>query len=294
MKIGFIGTGKMGLPMARHIAAAGHDVVAYDIAPEQASAARHAGLAVAPSLADAVSAAEVIFSSMPNDGAFSAVAGQIAKAAPPGALYIDTSTVSPAASTAVAPLLAERDIAYLRVTVSGNNHMAEAAKLTALVSGPADAYERIKPLLAALGPAQFYLGDAEQARLMKLVVNLLIALTGGMLAEALTLGSKGGLGWQAMWDVITASAVASPIVKAKAEQLAVHDYTPTFTVEQMLKDVGLILDAGAQLHVPMGLTALLGQMLHGAAAQGMAGDDYAAIIKSAALAAGMQPGQRQQ
>ncbi|KAF7963702.1 GDP-mannose dehydrogenase [Cupriavidus sp. UYMU48A] len=294
MKIGFIGTGKMGLPMARHIAAAGHDVVAYDIAPEQASAARQAGLAVAPSLADAVSTAEVIFSSMPNDGAFSAVAGQIAKAAPPGALYIDTSTVSPAASAAVAPLLAERDIAYLRVTVSGNNHMAEAAKLTALVSGPAGAYECIKPLLAALGPAQFYLGDAEQARLMKLVVNLLIALTGGMLAEALTLGSKGGLGWQAMWDVITASAVASPIVKAKAEQLAVHDYTPTFTVEQMLKDVGLILDAGAQLHVPMGLTALLGQMLHGAAAQGMAGDDYAAIIKSAALAAGMQPGQRQQ
>ncbi|CAG2151941.1 NAD(P)-dependent oxidoreductase [Cupriavidus numazuensis] len=294
MKIGFIGTGKMGLPMARHIAAAGHEVAAYDIAPEQASAARQTGLAVAPSLADAVGAAEVIFSSMPNDSAFSAVAGQIAKAARPGALYIDTSTVSPAASAAVAPLLAERGIGYLRVTVSGNNHMAEAAKLTALVSGPADAYERVKPLLAALGPAQFYLGDAEQARLMKLVVNLLIALTGGMLAEALTLGSKGGLGWQAMWEVITASAVASPIVKAKAEQLAVHDYTPTFTVEQMLKDVGLILDAGSDLHVPMGLTALLGQMLHGAAAQGMAGDDYAAVIKSAALAAGMQPGQRQQ
>lgn len=294
MKIGFIGTGKMGLPMARHIAAAGHEVVAYDIAPEQASATRQAGLAVAPSLADAVGAAEVIFSSMPNDSAFSAVAGQIAKAARPGSLYIDTSTVSPAASAAVAPLLAERGIGYLRVTVSGNNHMAEAAKLTALVSGPADAYERVKPLLAALGPAQFYLGDAEQARLMKLVVNLLIALTGGMLAEALTLGSKGGLGWQAMWEVITASAVASPIVKAKAEQLAVHDYTPTFTVEQMLKDVGLILDAGADLHVPMGLTALLGQMLHGAAAQGMAGDDYAAVIKSAALAAGVQPDQRQQ
>lgn len=292
MKIGFIGTGKMGLPMARHLAAAGHEVVAYDIAPAQVSAAREAGLAVAPSFAQAVGTADVIFSSMPNDAAFSAVARQIAEAARPGALFIDTSTVSPAASAAAAPLLAARDIEYLRVTVSGNNRMAEAARLTALVSGPSAAFERVKPLLGALGPAQFYLGDAEQARLMKLVVNLLIGLTGGMLAEALTLGSKGGLGWQAMWEVITASAVASPIVKAKAVQLSVHDYTPTFTVEQMLKDVGLILDAGADLHVPMGLTALLGQMLHGAAAQGMAGDDYAAIIKSAALAAGTQLGQQ--
>ncbi|WP_238587155.1 NAD(P)-dependent oxidoreductase [Cupriavidus sp. IDO] len=287
MKIGFIGTGKMGLPMARHLANAGHDVVAYDIAGDQVAAARQAGLAVAASLAEAVGTAEVIFSSMPHDAAFTSVASQIAAAATPGALYIDTSTISPTASAAAAPQLAARDIAYLRVTVSGNNHMAEAAKLTAMVSGPSTAYERVRPLLAALGPTQFYLGDAEQARLMKLVVNLLIALTSGMLAEALTLGKKGGLDWQSMWNVITASAVASPIVKAKSEQLAVHDYTPTFTVDQMLKDVGLILDAGADLRVPMGLTALLGQMLQGAAAQGLAGDDYAAIIKSTGAAAGL-------
>lgn len=290
MKIGFIGTGKIGLPMARHLAAAGHEVLVFDVAPDRVAAARQAGLSAAPSLAEAVAEAEVVFSSMPNDAAFTAVSAQVAAAARAGALYIDTSTISPQTSAAAAPLLAARDIGYLRVTVSGNNHMAEAARLTALVSGPAAAYERVTPLLAALGPAQFYLGEAEEARLMKLVVNLLIGLTSGMLAEALTLGKKGGLNWAAMWEVITASAVASPIVKAKSAQLAVHDYTPTFTVDQMLKDVGLILDAGAQLRVPMGLTALLGQMLQGAAAQGMAGDDYAAVIKSAGLAAGLQPG----
>ncbi|MGO4302316.1 NAD(P)-dependent oxidoreductase [Cupriavidus sp. RAF12] len=288
MKIGFIGTGKMGLPMARHLAAAGNDVLVHDVAPAQVAAARQAGLSVAASLAEAVGEAEVVFSSMPHDAAFAAVAAQVAAAARPGALYIDTSTVSPTASAEAAAALAARDIGYLRVTVSGNNHMAEAAKLTALVSGPKSAYERVRPLLAALGPAQFYLGEGEEARLMKLVVNLLIALTSGMLAEALMLGKKGGLDWAAMWEVINASAVASPIVKAKSAQLAVHDYTPTFTVDQMLKDVGLILDAGAQLRVPMGLTALFGQMLQGAAAQGMAGDDYAAVIKSAALAAGVR------
>lgn len=287
MKIAFVGTGKMGLPMARHLAHGGHDVVVFDIAPPQADAARAAGLTVAASLAEAVGGADATFSSMPHDAAFAAVSGQVAAAARPGTLYIDTSTISPAASAAAAETLAARDVGYLRVTVSGNNHMAEAAKLTSMVSGPARAYERVQPLLALFGPTQFYLGDGEQARLMKLVINLLIGLTSGMLAEALTLGKKGGLDWQAMWDVIGASAVASPIVKAKSAQLSVHDYTPTFTVDQMLKDVGLILDAGADLRVPMGLTALLGQMLQGAAAQGFAGDDYAAVIKSAGRAAGL-------
>lgn len=287
MKIAFVGTGKMGLPMARHLAAGGHEVVAFDIAPAQAAAARAAGLTVAASLADAVGGAEATFSSMPHDAAFAAVSAEVAAAARPGSLYIDTSTISPVVSAAAATVLAARDIGYLRVTVSGNNHMAEAAKLTSMVSGPASAYERVQPLLATFGPTQFYLGDGEQARLMKLVINLLIGLTSGMLAEALTLGQKGGLDWKSMWQVITASAVASPIVKAKSEQLSVHDYTPTFTVDQMLKDVGLILDAGADLRVPMGLTALLGQMLQGAAAQGFAGDDYAAVIKSAARSAGL-------
>nr|WP_290369640.1 NAD(P)-dependent oxidoreductase [Cupriavidus taiwanensis] len=287
MKIAYLGTGKMGLPMARHLAHAGHDVIAFDVAPAQAAAARQAGLSVAASLAEAVGTADAIFSSMPNDAAFAAVSAEVAVAARAGAIYVDTSTISPAASAAAAPLLAARNIAYLRVTVSGNNHMAEAAKLTAMVSGPAATYAQIRPLLEAFGPTQFYLGESEQARLMKLVVNLLIAQTAGMLAEALTLGRKGGLDWKAMWQVISSSAVASPIVMAKSVQLAEHDYAPTFTVDQMLKDVGLILDAGAELRVPLGLTALLGQMLQGSAAQGYAGEDYAAVIKSAGQAAGM-------
>ncbi|WP_426990949.1 NAD(P)-dependent oxidoreductase [Cupriavidus sp. 30B13] len=288
MQIGFIGTGKMGLPMARHLAAAGHEVTGFDLAPAVLDAARQAGLKTADSMAEASRGKDVVFSSLPHDAAFEAVGGQVAELAAPGTLYIDTSTVSPQASARVAAALAQRGVRYLRVTVSGNNKMAEAAQLTALVSGPADAYEQAKPLLAALGPVQFYLGDAEQARLMKLVVNLMIGLTSGMLAEALTLGAKGGLKWQDMWSVITASAVAAPIVKAKSVQLVEHDYTPTFTVDQMLKDVGLILDAGADLRVPLSLTALLGQMLQGAAAQGMAGDDYAAVIKAARVGAGLR------
>jgi 3-hydroxyisobutyrate dehydrogenase len=123
---------------------------------------------------------------------------------------------------------------------------------------------------------------------MKLVVNLMIAQTSAMLAEALTLGRKGGLDWRDMFGVLTASAVASPILKAKAAQLAARDFTPTFTVEQMRKDLGLILDAAAHANVPLPQAAATLQLMQSASAQGLGGQDYAAIIRCVERAAGLE------
>lgn len=287
MNIALIGAGKMGLPMARHLAAAGHTVSVYDRSEAAQAGARSAGLTLADSLQAAVAGAEVVISSLPHDAALLAVAAEVAQHAAAGTVYVDTSTVSLQASATAAAACTAQGIAHVRATVSGNNKMAEVAQLTVMASGPADAYARVKPLLQTFGPTQFYVGDEDQARLMKLIVNLMIAATSGMLAEALVLGQKGGLDWPQMWDVIGASAVGSPIVKAKAVQLRERDYTPTFTVDQMQKDVGLILEAGAQFHVPLALTAGVGQLLHAAAAQGDAALDYAAVIRAAARGAGI-------
>ncbi len=287
MNIAMIGAGKMGLPMARHLAAAGHTVSVYDRSEAAQARARSAGLSLMDSLQAAVAGAEVVISSLPHDAALLAVADEVARHAAAGTIYVDTSTVSLKASATAAAACAAKGIANVRATVSGNNKMAEVAQLTVMASGPADAYARVKPLLQTFGPTQFYVGAEDQARLMKLIVNLMIAATSGMLSEALILGEKGGLDWRQMWDVIGASAVGSPIVKAKAVQLRERDYTPTFTVDQMQKDVGLILDAGAQFHVPLALTASIGQMLHAAAAQGDAELDYAAVIRAAARGAGI-------
>lgn len=288
MQIAMIGAGKMGLQMARHLAAAGHTVAVHDNNVSAQAIARASGLTVVASLATAVHGAEVVLSSLPNDQALLAVASEIAAHASAHAIFVDTSTVSMRASATAAAMCASRGIAHVRATVSGNNKMAELAQLTVLGSGPQHAYDRVLPLLRLFGPSQFYLGDGDQARLMKLVINLMIASTSGMLAEALTLGEKGGLDWSQMWEVIGASAVGSPIVKSKAVQLKERDYTPTFTVDQMRKDVGLILDAGAQLEVPMTLTANIEQMLRAAAAQGDADLDYAAVIRAEARAAGIK------
>jgi 3-hydroxyisobutyrate dehydrogenase-like beta-hydroxyacid dehydrogenase len=286
-RIGFLGLGKMGLPMARHLQGHGLSVIAYDTADERNAMARAAALATAESAATLVTECRTIVSSLPHDAALEASAQLLAEHALPGTVYIDTSTVSIEASARVSLLLEAAGITYLRCTVSGNSHMAEAGQLTVMVSGDQAAYDTAGKLFACWGPTCFYLGSGEQARLMKLVINLMIMLTSGMLAEALTLGRKGGLAWADMWQVISSSAVASPIIKAKAGPLGRRDFSPTFTVEQMRKDVGLILDAGSSLNVPLGLTALAAQWLASASAQGGTEEDYAAVIKVVERAAAL-------
>lgn len=286
MRVHLIGAGKMGLPMGRHLLVAGHAVTVDDLSEDRRELAAASGMTVARGAAG-IEAAEVLLSSLPHDEALWQSAQVVSRHAMPDAVFVDTSTVSPMMSARVAEQLDERHIAYLRSTVSGNNTMAEAAQLTLLVSGPRDAYERMLPLLRLLGPSQYWLGEGEQSRLMKLVVNLMIAQTSAMLAESLTLGAKGGLRWEDMWEVLTHSAVASPIVKAKSAQLARRDFTPTFTVMQMVKDVNLILGEAQRLQVALPQTALTLQSLHAAAANGDADADYAAVIRCAERAAGL-------
>ena len=286
-RVHVMGVGKMGLPMAIHLRAAGHAVSVSDPDPQRLTLARQQGLQVVEEASVGIGQAEVVLSSLPNDAALLTVAQQVADAAPQGCLYVDTSTVSQATSAQAAQTLQAAGVAYLRCTVSGNNKMAEAAQLTVMASGPRSAYEQVSPLLQTFGPNLFYLGQAEQSRLMKLVVNLMIAQTSAMLSEALTLGRKGGLDWRAMWQVLGASAVASPILKAKSVQLAERDFTPTFTAEQMIKDLSLILAAGADAHVPLSQTALTYQLMQSAVAQGDGLDDYAAIIKVVERSAGL-------
>lgn len=290
LPVGWIGVGKMGLPMAGHLVTAGCTVRAYDTVP--ARLALLSGAQAAGSLADAARGASVVFSSLPDDAALRAVAlspeGALAAMAP-GSLYIDTSTVSPSLSAEVAAEAARRGVRHLRVTVSGNNHFAEAATLTVFASGAKADFDAVQPLLARFGPVQMYVGEAEQARTIKLVINLMIAVTSGMLAEALALGGKGGLAWDTMLEAISASAVGSPIVKSKAKELAARDFTPTFTPAQLGKDLDLMLDAAREWNVPLTMTAHMRQLMQAVIASGRGGEDYVAVVKLLEDMAGITP-----
>jgi 3-hydroxyisobutyrate dehydrogenase-like beta-hydroxyacid dehydrogenase len=277
----FIGVGKMGLPMARHLHAGGHAVSAFDIAPARMALAAEAGLTLVSDVAPALSVAPIVFSSLPDDAALEVVSRQVANHAQPGTVWIETSTVSLEASRDAAAKATARRIACVRAPVSGNATMAERAALSVFASGDAVAYASIKELFALWGPSQIYLGAAEEARVAKLMVNLLIAGTSTMLAEALAFGERAGLAREMLWDVITASAAASPIVKAKAPMLRVDDYTPTFTVVQLLKDVGLIRGAAADCGVATPVMDVAAAELQAALANGAGGEDYAVVIREA-------------
>ncbi len=280
MKILFIGIGKMGLPMATHLLKSGYTVKVIDLNEKQIELAKDAGLKEGQE--NDYLEADWIISSMPNDAAFLEIAKHISQILKPGTRYIDTSTISITASSEAEKSFAKKKIQYLRVAVSGNNHMAQAAQLTILSSGHRHLYDQALPILGCWGPKIIYLGLQEQARLMKLVVNLMIAQTSAMLAEGLTLGRLGNLDWEDMWEVITNSAVGSPIMKAKMAQLGKpigeRDFSPTFTVTQMMKDLTLIMQAGKEYGAPLTQMQMTFDWMQEATQDGEADLDYAAII----------------
>ncbi|MGL9618686.1 NAD(P)-dependent oxidoreductase [Bradyrhizobium sp. U531] len=280
--IAFIGIGKMGLPMSALVAKAGYAVTAFDQSAARISEARAQGIAIAASPAEAVSGKAAIITSLPDDAALRGAllgSGGLIAAMAPGAVLIETSTVSVEASTEVAAAAESRGIAYLRAPVSGNASIVHTGALTCFVSGPKGAFESAKPLFAAFTRAQTYLGSAEEARYAKLSVNLMIAVSAAMMAESLALARKGGIAWQDILKVLDDSAVASPMVKYKTAPLRTRDFESTFSCKQMAKDLDLILGAGHAVGVPLQLAAQVRETYGALVAQGDGDTDFIATVK---------------
>jgi 3-hydroxyisobutyrate dehydrogenase-like beta-hydroxyacid dehydrogenase len=280
--VAFIGIGKMGLPMSQLVAKAGYAVTAFDRSVARLNEAREQGIPVANSPADAVSGRPAVITSLPDDTALRAVmlgpAGLIGAMAPKSVL-IETSTVSAEASTEVDAAAQARGIAYLRAPVSGNASIVHTGALSCFVSGPKDAFETVKPLLASFTRAQTYLGASEEARYAKLAVNLMIAVSAAMMAESLALARKGGIAWQDILKVLDDSAVASPMVKYKTAPLRTRDFDSTFSCKQMAKDLDLILGAGHAVGVPLQLAAQVRETYGSLVAQGDGDTDFIATVK---------------
>ena len=282
MKIAWIGAGKMGGPMSCNIMTAGGQVTVFDPVPENAAGVVAAGGTAAASNVALAADSEIVFSMIPNDAVLRSVTlggAGIFAVMKPGSIYVDMSTVSPEVSAEVSAAAEAAGIAYLRAPVSGSIALAEVGKLTIMVSGPAAAYERCEPIFDAMGAQNFYLGNGDQARYLKLVINLLVGTTGAVLAEALTLGRKGGLDWNQMIDVIGVSAAASPYIQYNVAPLKARDFTPQFTTEQMVKDSRLISEAGHAAGVPLAIGDAMLATFEQTIEAGYGGENLTAAIK---------------
>ena len=205
------------------------------------------------------------------------------------AIFIDTSTVSAEVSAQIAIAAQARGIGYLRIPISGNAASARTGNVTALVSGPEAAWNTVKPIVQSFSAAQVHLGGAEEARIMKLVINLLVYAHAQAMAEALTLGRKAGLDWNLMLDTLGQSTLASPWLKAKVALMKPRDFTPTMTGRMILKDLDLMLDAARSNDVPLPITALTRQLTQALVGEGYGDEDYMAMIKLAEKQAGLLP-----
>jgi 3-hydroxyisobutyrate dehydrogenase-like beta-hydroxyacid dehydrogenase len=275
-----IGLGHMGTAIADRVLAAGHELVVWNRTPEKAAGAADRGATVAASAAALARRVDVILTSLTDDDALESVAAEIAGAARPGAVLADLSTVSPRASATVAALAETADIAYVRAPVSGNPSVVRAGTLTFIVSGPADAIDRVEPILHAIGRTVHRVGDHEEARVVKLAVNLVIAGLAQLMSEALVLAEAAGVARRALLDVLGDSAAGAPFVRYKTEPLLRDDFSATFTTTLMGKDVDLILDAAEASGVRLPVTAQLKSLIGAAADAGYADHDFMALYLS--------------
>lgn len=285
-RIGFVGLGNMGGPMARNLLKAGHAVTAFDLVPAALDALIGAGAARAASAAEAADGAEVVITMLPagqhvRDAWLGA--GGMAAASDAGAVLIDCSTIDVESARAVA---ASAGRPFLDAPVSGGVMGAENATLTFMVGGPADAFARAQPFLAAMGKTIVHCGDAGAGQAAKLCNNMMLAATMCVTAEAFILAEKLGLSHQALFDVASKSSAQSwalttycPVPGPVPTSPANRDYRPGFAAALMVKDVSLAQQAAASVgaNSPVGAKAL--ELYQRFVTEGGGNTDFSGIIR---------------
>jgi 3-hydroxyisobutyrate dehydrogenase-like beta-hydroxyacid dehydrogenase len=293
MQVAVLGLGKMGEPIARRLVDAGHTLAVWNRTAERASGLADSGARVLSTPREAWDAAEVCVTTLLDDAALLEVTtGADGLLAPgeDGRVLVDMSTVSPDASRQVAAAAAEAGIAYLRAPVSGNPSVVEAGNLGIMVSGDEQIFRRVEDLLRDIGPNVFYVGGADEARVLKLALNLMIAGNAQLIAEALVLGEGHGLDRERMLEVMGASAVGSPFVKYKTAALLQDDYSATFTGYAMAKDLAMALAAAHEANAPLPVTATIQQLMEGCIGSGWGDLDLMTLLPRLRREAGMDPG----
>ena len=274
--VAFIGLGTMGLPIARHLLAAGHDVVAHDIDPARASLL---GGRSANSVADATAEAEFVFASLPEPAAVAVVAREAAAAMSGGGVFVDLSTGPPSLARELAQEFAASGLESLDAPVSGGPAGAAAATLTVMVGGNEGTFARAEPLLRAFG-RPFLVGGAGAGQTAKLCNNLVAGVTMVALAEACAIAEREGIDAALLYELLTTSTGDSRVLRNRYPRPGVdpahpasRDYEPLFALDLIAKDLALALDLGSS--APVAATALAAY--REAQSSGLGSKDYSAV-----------------
>jgi 3-hydroxyisobutyrate dehydrogenase len=289
-KLGWIGVGRMGYPMAERLAKAGADVSVYNRTRAKAEPLSKTGIRLVDRPAD-LADRDIVFTMIAGPDDLKQVTlgqGGVLNAGKAPRILVDCSTVSEEASAEVRAAAARLGTKMLAAPVSGNGKVVKAGKLSLVVSGPKDAYETALPYLETLGQGVSYVGEGELARMVKICHNVFLGILIQGLVEVTVLAQKGGVPRHAFLDFINKSVLGSTFTRYKTPALVNLDFAPTFTPVLLRKDLDLGLAAARKAGAPMAVTALVREILQGLIGQGFTEEDFATLLVQQAKGAGMK------
>jgi 2-hydroxy-3-oxopropionate reductase len=282
MNVGFIGLGIMGLPMAGHLAKAGHKVHAYDIKPVPAPLVEAGAIACA-SGKEVTQKSDVVITMVPDTPHVAAALfdpNGVAEGLSPGKIVVDMSSISPMDTKVFAKRINEKGCLYLDAPVSGGEVGAKAGSLTIMVGGPQEAFDRVKPLFELMGKNITLVGGNGDGQTCKVANQIVVALTIEAVGEALLFASKAGADPARVRQALMGGFAAARILEVHGERMINRTFDPGFRIELHQKDLNLALQSGKELGVALPNTASTQQIFSACAALGGKGWDHSGMVKA--------------
>ncbi|MDQ4106551.1 MAG: 2-hydroxy-3-oxopropionate reductase [Actinomycetota bacterium] len=280
-KVGFIGLGIMGGPMAENLIEEGYELGLYNRTREKAENLAGDGATVAESPKEVAEKSDIIITMLPDSPQVEEVlAGEdgVFEGVREGALVVDMSTISPVVTRQLAERAAERGASMLDAPVSGGDVGARQGTLSIMAGGGEEDFGRARPLFEVMGRTITHVGPIGAGQTAKACNQIIVALNIEALSEALVLGSKAGVDPAKILDALSGGLAGSAVMEAKREKMLGHDFDPGFRVELHHKDLGIALAAGREYGVPLPVTAILDQMLDSLQAKGRGDRDHSALL----------------
>jgi 3-hydroxyisobutyrate dehydrogenase len=286
IKLGWIGTGRMGYEMAARLAKGGCDIVVWNRTAEKAQPLAGYGAKVAGSLKD-LSSKDIVFCMVSTWDDVRQVIEKLLLGPDKPRMVVECSSISLEGSAQLRQMLKKHRVEYLAAPVSGNAKVIKAGKLTFVVSGPKAAYDAARPYLDMMGAGSSYVGEGELARIAKICHNVLLGVMTQSLAEVIILAQKAGMPRHAFLDFLNKSVLGSMFTRYKTPAFVNLDFKVTFTPHLLRKDMDLGLEAGRKFEVPMPLAALTRDLIQQMIGHGMTEQDFATLLMMQAKASGI-------
>jgi 2-hydroxy-3-oxopropionate reductase len=281
-KVGFIGLGIMGKPMAKNLMEAGYDLLVHNRSPGKAEELAGEGATAAGSPREVAEGCDVVITMLPDSPQVEEVLsgeGGVFEGVREGALIVDMSTISPVVTESLSARAKENGASLLDAPVSGGDVGAIEGTLSIMVGGSEEDFERAKPLFEVMGKTVTHVGPTGAGQVTKAANQIVVALTIEAVSEALVLGSKGGVSPEKILDVLGGGLAGNKVMEVKREKFLSHNFDPGFRSELHHKDLGIALAAGREYGVALPVTAVVDQMLLTMRRKGWGGEDHSALLR---------------